>query len=293
MLVYPDSSDLIRFEREKDYLLDELATCLELRGARLVLSSTLIHEFAQPFDTAPRARVMPILNRLEAMPHLWFRGVDIEDREMDMAIRCFSTGSAWTPINPFVNSYVETLVGLPAPLQDYYRRRSLAETVWDQLAGRIRAIGPYRTRAFQNWLAENRAAILAVDDGAYNRQVRVTFGRAVHSVASRLARFSSVAADDFVEHLWKHPDWCPAARLSFEVSQRFQADTTTSGEPSDVGDLVRMQALPYVDVFVADASKRAYIEALRTGRNSRLRDAEFWKRCNVIASLPDAWSAAN
>src|SRR5207247_6791166 len=156
----------------------------------------------------------------------------------------------------FVEFYVDTLIGLDPSVQAYYRRRSLAETVWDQLVGRIRAIDPYRRAAFEEWLANNRAAILATDDVGYRQQVRVAFGRAVRSVASRLPNFQSVTLEDFVEHLWKRPNWCPAAQLSFEVAQRFQADTTTRGRASDIEDLIRMQALPYVNVFVADASKR-------------------------------------
>jgi hypothetical protein len=54
MLVYPDSSDLIKLERDDAHLVEELAAWLRSLGARLVLSSTLVAEVAQPFETTPR-----------------------------------------------------------------------------------------------------------------------------------------------------------------------------------------------------------------------------------------------
>jgi hypothetical protein len=75
--------------------------------------------------------------------------------------------------------------------------------------------------------------------------------------------------------------------LSFEVSQRFQADTATTGHAFDVEDLVRMKAVPYVNVFVADASKRTYLAAPRSGAKSRLRKCSYWATCDVVASLDE------
>src|SRR5262249_14535454 len=134
-------------------------------------------------------------------------------------------------------------------------------------------------------------AILEADDAGYQRGVKLAFGRAVRTVAASLPEFGEISADGFIEYLWKHPNWCPASRLSFEVSQLFQADTMTRARESDVEDLVRIKALPYVNVFAADASKRAYLEALRGGTNSRLRSCDYWATCAVTPSLADATTA--
>jgi len=107
-------------------------------------------------------------------------------------------------------------------------------------------------------------------------------------VATAVPEFSTVSADEFIDYLWKHPNWCPSSRLSFEVSQLFQADTTTRGHDSDIEDLVRIKAAPHVAVFVADGSKRAYLEALRTGTNSRLRNCDYWASVRVAPSLEEA-----
>jgi len=218
------------------------------------------------------------MNGLEALPHVWFRSIDIEKRELEMAIRCHASRLPWAPVVPFVETYIDTFEMLPFA-REFYRSRSLAEIVWDQLSqGRLR---PSKT-VFENWLAENRAAIFATDDAGYQRQLRVAFGRAVASYLPK-------SAEGFVEHLWTHPDWCPAARLSFEVAQLFQADTTTRRRPSDIEDLVRIKALPYVNVCVADASKRSYLNTLKTGkRNSRLRECGYWTRCTIVGSLDEA-----
>ncbi len=57
---------------------------------------------------------------------------------------------------------------------------------------------------------------------------------------------------------------------------------------ADILNLARIKALPYVDIFVADASKRAYLDALRTGKNSCLRADNYWARCAVVSSLDEA-----
>jgi hypothetical protein len=278
MLVCPDSSDLIRLERDDGQLVEELGVWLGSLGARLVLSATVIAEVAQPLDAAPAARVMLLMNRLAALPHVWFRSIDAEKRELEMAIRCYADGLPWAPVAPFVETYIDTFEMLPFARR-FYRGRSLAEIVWDQLSqDRLR---PSKT-VFENWLAENRAAISATDDVGYQRQLRIAFGRAV-------ASYVPESAEGFVEHLWARPDWCPAARLSFEAAQLFQADTTTRGRSSDIEDLVRIKAVPYVDLFVADASKRSYLNTLKAGkRNSRLRECGYWTRCTIVGSLDEA-----
>jgi hypothetical protein len=216
--------------------------------------------------------------------------VDIEWRELAVAIRCYTSSSSWEPIQPFVDSYVDTLAGLHPAVRAQYLTRPLAEIVWETLYGLSQIQNAASaTATFPQWLAENRAAIRATKAADYTRKVRLAFGRAVRNVASTLPEFATVSsADEFIDYLWNHPDWCPAARLSFEVSQRFQADITTTGRASDVEDLVRMKAVPYVNVFVADASKRAYLAALRSGTKSRLRKCAYWATCDVVANLDEA-----
>jgi len=157
MLVYPDSSDLVRLERDGGRSVEEFAVWLGSLGARMVLSATVIAEVAQPLDTAPAARVMPLMNGLEALPHVWFRSIDIEKRELEMAIRCHASRLPWAPVVPFVETYIDTFE-CSSSRGSFYRSRSLAEIVWDQMSqGRLR---PSKT-VFENWLVENRAAICA------------------------------------------------------------------------------------------------------------------------------------
>jgi len=229
---------------------------------------------------------MTLMNRLEALPHTWFRSADLELRELATAIRCYTAGHPWEPIDPFADSYVDTLLGLRPHTPAYYRARSLAEIVWDLFYGEGQIIDASQTvQKLPQWLTENRAAILATDDAGYQRGVKLAFGRAVRAVGAALPEFAKISADEFIECLWRQPNWCPASRLSFEVSQLFQADTMTRGRESDIEDLVRIKAVPYVNVFVGDASKRAYLEALRSGTNSRLRACDYWATCTVSASL--------
>jgi hypothetical protein len=223
----------------------------------------------------PRACVQFLRRGLSELGYI--EGQDARG-ELEMAIRCYADGLPWAPVVPFVETYIDTFEMLPFARR-FYRGRSLAEIVWDQLSqDRLR---PSKT-VFENWLAENRAAISATDDVGYQRQLRIAFGRAV-------ASYVPDSAEGFVEHLWARPDWCPAARLSFEVAQLFQADTATRGRSSDIEDLVRIKAVPYVDSFVADASKRSYLNTLKAGkRNSRLRECGYWTRCTIVGSLDEA-----
>src|SRR5258706_15633833 len=106
MIVYPDSSDLIQLERDGGRLVEELAVWLGSLGARMVLSATIVAEVAQPLDAAPAARVMLLVNRLEALPHVWFRSIDTEKRELEMAIRCYADRLPWVNVLPFVETYI-------------------------------------------------------------------------------------------------------------------------------------------------------------------------------------------
>jgi len=57
MLIYPDSSDLIRLERDNGLLVEQLAKWFRTHRARLVLSASLITEVAPPLHTMPRNQI--------------------------------------------------------------------------------------------------------------------------------------------------------------------------------------------------------------------------------------------
>jgi hypothetical protein len=123
MLVDLDSRDLISLERDAA-LADALREALVSTGSRLILSETVLDEIIEPLRRrAERSTVMTLLNLLESLPHVWIRTVDLEAREIERGVQCFLANEGYRPVDPFLASFVDTLLHLQSDSAAYRRLR--------------------------------------------------------------------------------------------------------------------------------------------------------------------------
>jgi hypothetical protein len=120
VLVDLDTKDLIRLQGDSPPEFPTLQCLLKDRNARLVLSSLTIDEAVEPLRNAGKSSVTQLLNRIESLPHVWIRTVDLDLREIRQAALCYLQGREYEPVSPFVNSYVETLLDLPPEIAAHY-----------------------------------------------------------------------------------------------------------------------------------------------------------------------------
>ena len=60
--------------------------------------------------------------------------------------------------------------------------------------------------------------------------------------------------------MYESPSRCPGVRLSYETLHRFRRNRQDRPEASDIIDLVRIAAVPYVDFFITDSAMTDYCQ---------------------------------
>jgi len=233
---------------------------------------------------------MSLLHRLETLPHIWLRTVDLEERELVAAVQSLADQRPYRAPSPFVPSYLDTLLNLDPQARLLYAGASVAEMIWDiAFAGDRVPSARMHAAAFQRWVEVNRADVATAQGrGTYVPELKRAYSRKIRNLLE--PRTPPEAGMDFGllgAHLWDHPDWCPALRLSFEAIQLFFRDRQTGSTESDMNDFTRMLSVPYVDVFTADAAKRDYLRTLRLGKQSRLRGCAYWSSARIAADLDE------
>jgi hypothetical protein len=233
---------------------------------------------------------MSLLNRLETLPHIWLRTVDLEERELVTAVRSLAADTPYRAPSPFVSSYLDTLVNLDPRARVLYTGASVSQLIWDIAygGGRVPSTNRHAAR-FEEWVEVNRIDVAAAQGRrTYLPELRQAYTRKIRNLLEPFTPPDGrMDFDLFGAHLWKCPDWCPALRLVFEVIQLFFRDRQTRSTESDMNDFARMLSVPYVDVFTTDASKRDYLRTLRLGKQSRLRACSYWSSSRVSADLDE------
>lgn len=277
LLVYLDPKDVIDLERGVIEA-ERLPLLFERGGAALVLSSTLIDECIEPLRRREGGSVMRIMNILEATSHRWLRTVDLEERELSSAADAFASCCTPLRVEPFCDSYVDTLFA-DRRTRHFYRIKPLAAIVWDQVYGE-RTIPTTASIAdrFPDLVRADRGLISSWSPGEYRVKLRETFDRQVRGSLGE-ARGSR----KFLDCLWSEPDWAPATRLKFEAYHTFVRDRGTNPTVNDVHDFSHFTALPYVDVFTADSAKRDLLRRLR--EKAELSGMEHWSRIRVLKDI--------
>jgi hypothetical protein len=291
VLVDLDTKDLIRLQGDSPPEFPTLQCLLKDRNARLVLSSLTIDEAVEPLRNAGKSSVTQLLNRIESLPHVWIRTVDLDLREIRQAALCYLQGREYEPVSPFVNSYVETLLDLPPEIAAHYGGRSLSEILWDQVygEGKITRQTPSLASRFPSAITMEREVTANWTDREYETALKQNFSRYIQTHLTALGNeLSGVKGDAFAEHLWGLPCWCPGLWVTFATRYVLVRDRQTAVVPSDVTDLSRLCSIPYVDVFTCDNSKRDYLRRLSTRPHFRLKECACWIRCKILSDLPRA-----
>jgi len=74
----------------------------------------------------------------------------------------------------------------------------------------------------------------------------------------RTIRPPAGGTERFARWLYESPSRCPGVRLVYETSHRFRRDRQARPKASDLIDLARVNAVPYVNFFVTDSAMLTY-----------------------------------
>jgi hypothetical protein len=79
-----------------------------------VLSFTNVRELSSPLAAgAPFLQLRPLLQALEAMPHLYLKEITIIGREIQCAVEAFNSGTEYQGFSPYVTRWDNTLLTIP------------------------------------------------------------------------------------------------------------------------------------------------------------------------------------
>jgi hypothetical protein len=80
----------------------------------------------------------------------------------------------------------------------------------------------------------------------------------IRALATHGIRPAAAVAEPFARWIYESPSRCPGVRLAYETQHRFRRDRAAHPGASDIIDLARITAIPYVDFFVTDAAMMTY-----------------------------------
>lgn len=265
MLIYLDSSDLINYAHGlKGRGVQELAEKLNSSGHQLVLSFQTLMEFSWSLlnkDQILEAR--RDLNALDQLPAVFVNDGTIAHQEYLEAMHAFQEHREWDP------SKVSPIAGRLCDAIDIEGRRfapmvggvrvelvnvGTAETMLNLWRTDRHAFSVHRRRQAE-WLWMMRkdrsmAAAPNLEDHfvvATERSFRLRGFLPPFEGIEKLARW-----------IYESPSRCPGIRITYETHHRFRRDQSTRPKASDMIDLGRVHALPYVDFFVTDKRMMRY-----------------------------------
>jgi hypothetical protein len=141
-----------------------------------------------------------------------------------------------------------------SPLTRLYLRYGLAETVFDLWTKDPRIFGGYRR------YGERLIQLLEADRALVNPPtLKKNFIRKIRDDL-RLYGITEPATGVVPLARWIYavPSRCPGVRLRYEVYHEMRRNKAAKVKPSDMVDLLRISALPYVDIITMDAPMMTY-----------------------------------
>ena len=267
MFIYPDSSDLINLCRGKSAVgLFELAQKLSADFHRVVLSLDTLIELAAPLRNDLLLEVRRDLNQLEELPLVFVNEGRIANLEIEEAIRAFDQHREYdsTAVDPFARRLADAIDMFGSPQfiieggvrvpTDMLVNYGIAETVlylWksDRLAFDV------QHRREQAWieLMDSDRSMAVIPDLADHFTVAMA-----RNLPLRGIRSPTLGIEKFARWVYESPSRCPGVRLVYETQHRLRRDTKTRARASDLIDLSRIHAVPYVDFFVTDSAMMMY-----------------------------------
>lgn len=274
MLIYPDTSDLIRLCRGTAWLdLSNLARRLAAQSHRVVFSMDTLIELADPLRKGQSLEVRRRLNQIEELPHLFVNEARIQDMEIREAVNAFEHGREYdfAAITPFASRLDEAIDIHRKPLYivEGGRRVSTAMIVNFRMAEVIRYLWNHDPQTFDVqrrrerewiWMMEKDRAMTLPPSLPDHFVTMMSRALVKHGIPSPAA-----GVEPFARWVYESPSRCPGVRLAYEAHHQFRRDRGARPAASDIIDLGRIKSVPYVDFFVTDRPmmnycKRASVE---------------------------------
>jgi hypothetical protein len=265
VLIYPDSSNLINLIQGRIGAdIEVLGTSLKARGHYLVLSFQTLMELSWPaLRKDETLEVRRDLNRLDQLPTVFVNDGAIAYQEYQEAARAFREHREWAvsgvepicnrlcdAIDPQGRSYVLRVGGMRIPLLNVGTAETMLE-MWR----RDRDTFSVHRRRYAEWMRMMRRdrSIPQVPKLGDHFVVATRRNLELHGL-----RIPSDEIEELARWIYSSPPRCPGVRMGYETQHRLRRDRNTGLKPSDIIDIFRVHALPYVDFFVTDKRMMKY-----------------------------------
>jgi hypothetical protein len=265
--IYPDSSDLINLCHEKGPLnLPDLAAKLTAGSHRIAISMQTLIELAAPLGNNRTLEVRRDLNLLEELPLIFINEGRIYDMELREAVEAFNQGREYhfAAIAPFAQRLCEAIDmhNLPLYIVENGRRIPTTMLVNFRMWEAIDYVWKHEPRSFdvQRRRAKEWAWLLESDRSMTDPpKLREHFPTMIQrALATHRILAPSLGTEPFARWVYELPSRCPGIRLQYETQHRLRRDRHTRPRASDLIDLTRIVAAPYVDFFVTDSAMMTY-----------------------------------
>ncbi len=251
-----DSKDLINVvEHDRPIKLDELRAYLHQHHSSIVLTFNNIRELAAPLAQGINPlRVRSLLQRVETLPVSYLADPTIPQEEVKQAVRAFNSGTEYTPINPWVSRWDETIPG-PRPDVAKMLILRLDEIVLDiarEDATVFATFGSYEPNLRKQF--ENDRSI-----PTHLRVPEKNFPKVISRFIEQYKIDEPVKPiEEFSAWVYEDPRRCPGLRLGYEVFHELLKNVGDKPDASDIPDYSQINAIPYVDVATLDRRMYGY-----------------------------------
>jgi hypothetical protein len=289
MLVYLDSANLMDICRDRAQIgISELRQQLAAGLHQIVFSFDTLIEVAAPLHNGQLLEVRRELNQLDDLPHIFVNEARIRDMEMREALAAFEQGREYefAAVRPFASrldraidvqglpQYVNQPVG--AQLMPVDTDMLVNRKIWDVIIYEFRqdpeTFNVYR-RLEQKWIATMKADRMLENPPALSDHFVTTMSKYLDKY--RLQALTA-GVEPFARWIYDSPSRCPGIRLTYEAYHCFRKNLGARARASDITDLQRIIAVPYVDFFVTDGAMLNYcrqaVQSLALPYRERLGD---------------------
>ena len=291
MRIFLDTRDLIGItERNRPAPIDEIRRSLLAGNHQLVYSFSNIREIAAPLaEGADFLRIRESLQRLESLPHVYMREVQIVELEIRAAVDAYTSGGEFTKPEIITDRWDRTLSPLPAGLIS--KVEMLINTRLDELVYMAYRVGPELFSAPKQHLPALLRIVAAdrklIKSGQLPAEMHFKTAIRNHSRTHKIT-LPAGHEDAFVDWVYANPARCPGVRLNHEVFRSLLANTNDVPETADFTDLAHVYALPYLEATTLDNRIRHYCRVASDTLFAQMgfRYSDRVHR-NLIAILPD------
>jgi hypothetical protein len=274
MLIYPDSKDLIDLCRGRfEVSISDLSEMLLRKGHQVVLSLDTLLEMAAPMRDGSRLlEIRRDLNRVEQLSHIFVNEARIRILEVQEAISALEAGREYdfARVHPFAAKLADAIDINGDPL--FVIEHGLPISTRNLINhGIFESLDYIRKREPLTFDVQRRREAEWVRIIESDRSMSVTPELGDHFVTTmeRNLPLWGIPAppsgiESFARWVYESPLRCPGVRLAFETLHRFRRNRQARPRASDVIDLVRMAAVPYVDFFITDSAMSDYCRQAAT-----------------------------